>query len=1253
MRRNFIFFLACCFLAASAFGQVLNEPFATTTIPAGWSDTAVTGSGWQFTPTIAGWGVSGTSDHTPGGGTNFALVDFSTTGGVDSNAILIAPGVNITSLSSPVLTFAYESYYTGSNPNFIYNTLDVEAWNGTMWVNVTTLQGNTAQGWEVLFFPITPALTYSSGDSVRVRFVADDGGDRSSYENDLLIDDVMIMEQPTCVAPNNVVVSNIMPTSANVTWMQPVGTPLSWEVAYGVSGTAPGSGGSVFSATIPATLNLLMGNTSYDVYVRAICAPGDTSTWSAVANFRTPCAAATVPYSYPFTGYITNDPCWAEARGALTANSTLNVGSSTWAEDGFANNGTTNAAGINVYGNRNEWLITQSIDLGTGTAYQAEFDVAVTAYANSNAGNFDADDEVFFLISTDNGTTWSNANVLRSWAAGNEPSNTGDHIIVDLTAYSGVVKFAFHAKSTSTTRDNDFFVDNFEIAPLQACLPPTMLNASNLTPTSADLGWMTSSGATMWEIEYGPTGFTRGNGTSLVAVNNPFFVTGLTPSTNYSFYVRSICAPGDTSIWSSAGNFATPCPPATVPYLYDFTDYIDNNPCWSEAQGILTPNSTLNYGASSWVEDGFANNGSSDAAKMNIYSTRAEWLISESIDLGTGTAYQLEFDVALTDFGNTAATSFDADDTAAVVISTDNGMTWSDANVLQMWTAGNEPSATGDRIVIDLSAYSGVIKIGFYTKSSTSGQDNDFFIDNFAILPLASASDLVINEIMYNPPEGGTDTLEFIEIYNRGTSAVNVNNFSLSGVTFTFPNVSIPSNGYYVVAINASAYNNVYGMAPDAIWTSGGLSNGGETILLLDAAGNTADSVRYDDGGVWPSGAAAGQPDGGGASLILCDPNSDNADGNNWQASTNRIGAIATLDSVFASPGTTNTCTSPGTDVTADQFVNVNSTYCNTATISGGFVVTNLSGNDASNVNYNITAGGLPIASGVIPVVLANSSDTILVGPVPVTTGSATLIAIVNAANDTDNSNDTLMQTITISNVTAATTVNSNVSCNGGNDGTAAATGANGIGTYTYAWSTGGTTNVVTGLGAGTYYVTVTDSIGCMAMDSVIVTEPASALAVVIQDNADGSATANATGGTGAYTYLWDANANNQTTMTASNLTNANTYSVTVTDANGCMAMDTVTIRVVGVQTLEEVSKLEIFPNPTSDNVFVDLELNKVQSVQISVYNAIGKRVLVQSLGDTQGTRVELPTAQLPAGVYHVQLTIGGEQLSRKLIVQK
>lgn len=143
--------------------------------------------------------------------------------------------------------------------------------------------------------------------------------------------------------------------------------------------------------------------------------------------------------------------------------------------------------------------------------------------------------------------------------------------------------------------------------------------------------------------------------------------------------------------------------------------------------------------------------------------------------------------------------------------------------------------------------------------------------------------------------------------------------------------------------------------------------------------------------------------------------------------------------------------------------------------------------------------------------------------------------------------------------------VTTDVSCNGGNNGTITANAINGIAPYTYFWSPLGVSgSSVSGLTSGTYTVNVTDAFSCQGNGVVSITQPASLSATIVSVNvtcnggSDGAATVSVLGGTAPYSYSWST-LPVQTTANVSGLT-AGTYSVTVTDALGCIQVATVTI---------------------------------------------------------------------------------------------
>ena len=185
----------------------------------------------------------------------------------------------------------------------------------------------------------------------------------------------------------------------------------------------------------------------------------------------------------------------------------------------------------------------------------------------------------------------------------------------------------------------------------------------------------------------------------------------------------------------------------------------------------------------------------------------------------------------------------------------------------------------------------------------------------FFSLFLAAQAQIVITEIMYNPPEGGNDSLEFIELYNNGNAAVNMENWTMFGVVFTFPAVTVQPGGYLLLSINETALQNQFGVT-SIQWTGNALSNGGETIKVINNSGVVVDSVTYDDVSPWPTAAA-----GGGASIVLCNYNSDNTQAASWQAASTPTGVTINGFPVFANPGAASGC--PTTINAQPDFFNI------------------------------------------------------------------------------------------------------------------------------------------------------------------------------------------------------------------------------------------------------------------------------------------------------------------------------------------
>ncbi len=295
-----------------------------------------------------------------------------------------------------------------------------------------------------------------------------------------------------------------------------------------------------------------------------------------------------------------------------------------------------------------------------------------------------------------------------------------------------------------------------------------------------------------------------------------------------------------------------------------------------------------------------------------------------------------------------------------ISISTDDGASWVESVDIQvLQPVAVNADVEGAVTAIFNTATQGVANLTQCRIKFTFDGDYYYaFVDDITIEDiLPNIPNIVISEIMFNPPEAGTDSLEFIEIYNNDAVAVDLTNYTLAGVTYTFPSVILNPGEFYVVAVNSSAFNNVFGSMPDGVFT-GGLSNGGEFVTIKDASGNLVDSVRYFTSAPWPT-----DPNGQGPSLVLCDVNADNNDGNNWNASVIGTGVIINGKEVKASPGVANFCcpvlSGADTQVACDSLVWIdgNTYYSNNTTAT--FITQTAQGCD-STVTLNLTVTTSP-----------------------------------------------------------------------------------------------------------------------------------------------------------------------------------------------------------------------------------------------------------------------------------------------------
>ncbi len=386
---------------------------------------------------------------------------------------------------------------------------------------------------------------------------------------------------PTCPAPTNPGVQSaaITRTSAPL-FFTPGGVATDFNISYGPAGTAPAAGTIVNATNDTVLLSGLQAGTLYEFYVRDSCGQGDVSTWTGPASFVT---AFNTNYLQDFSN--ASPFGWSEADGRLLANTVFTANSSSWGQDIFANSGNNNAARVNIWlGNQYEWYISPSIYLDPALSnLQVEFDVSITSFNNNAQGYFGSDDSLVVVISTDNGQSWSAANVLWYADATDTVDFNGEHIVVPLTGYSGYVRFGLYAGSViDDPEDNDWFVDNFEVRTPAPCSNPSALTVSNITTDSVQLRWTAGDlSAVDWTLFYVEGALPIDSATVISGVQvDSLMINGLKAGTYYCIYLLEQCASGFSDTIGPLC-FATACPVQAIaaPFTEDFEG---EAPCWSQ-----------------------------------------------------------------------------------------------------------------------------------------------------------------------------------------------------------------------------------------------------------------------------------------------------------------------------------------------------------------------------------------------------------------------------------------------------------------------------------------------------------------------------------------------------------------------------------------------------------------------------------------------------------------------------------------------
>ena len=233
-----------------------------------------------------------------------------------------------------------------------------------------------------------------------------------------------------------------------------------------------------------------------------------------------------------------------------------------------------------------------------------------------------------------------------------------------------------------------------------------------------------------------------------------------------------------------------------------------------------------------------------------------------------------------------------------------------------------------------------------------------------------------------------------------------------------------------------------------------------------------------------------------------------------------------------------------------------------------------------------------------------------------------------------------------------------NVSCYGGNDGAADLTASGGSSGYSYNWSNSASSEDISGLTAGSYFVTVADVANCTASETTFITQPDSfalnlASNNTLEGSCNGDATASVIGGTTPYTYLWNDTA--QTGATATGLCEA-TYSVTITDAMGCTLVGSIAVDadsvIIGINDVGFADAIQVYPNP-NNGIFelkIKNEKSKDNNIELKIFNLLGESIYQSSIANNQSS-ITIDLSSRAEGIYFLTVKVGENYAVKRVVV--
>ncbi len=403
-----------------------------------------------------------------------------------------------------------------------------------------------------------------------------------------------------------------------------------YVVEYGLSGFTPGAeaianGGTVVTAASgSATITGLGQGLTYDVYVRNNCSSTNYSINSTKYTFTTACGIFGFPYTENFNSVTVPalPPCFTvEDKN----------GGNSWITALY----TTNRIYINTAGTAaDDWFFTPAFYFEANKTYRLQFSYRTGSNTTTNQN--------FKILYGSSANSASATHLLETYNSVNTNTGTTSQTLYFTPTSTGVQYIGFHAYSASGVSNSFLALDDIDVRLSDiTCLPPVSVIATPASDTSVVLSW-TAPSATIptgyeWEVRNNSTTPTNG-ATGRIATGTTthpltqITVSGLTSSTTYRVYVRTICSAGNgNSTWTALVNFSTPCSAVNAPYSEDFSSTTSSNlPTCTSTQGTAWTTATV---SSTRV-----------LQYLRTYSAYANgYFFSRGIKLDAGKTYRLKF----------------------------------------------------------------------------------------------------------------------------------------------------------------------------------------------------------------------------------------------------------------------------------------------------------------------------------------------------------------------------------------------------------------------------------------------------------------------------------------------------------------------------------------------------------------------------------------------------------------------------------